>query len=249
MLAEEAGALAKIGSGRIPSQVVAGGVQAVLLRRLGRVPASAHSLLSAAAVLGRELDLVVLRALQTEQSETVETHLAACAAVAVLEVLENRWRFAHDKLRETVLAQLADDERRGWHRRIGETIAAVYAHDLDPHAAALGHHFEQAGEWVRAVGCRLLAGKLAMHSGALLEAVAHLDRAVALPAHARAAPAERAHAIGLLAQAYNSAGRTKGSACGNHLPCSVLRERCFRSIDPSDSSGMGATRPGAGITS
>lgn len=209
MLAEELGTLGKIGSGRIPSRVTAGGVQAVLLRRLRRVPAEARPLLFAAAVFGRELDLIVLRGLQDAQSGPIEAHLATCAAVAVLEVSENRWRFAHDKLRETLLAEASEDERKSWHRRIGETMESVYAADLDPHAAALGYHFDQAGQSGPALRYKLLAGKRAMRSGAVQEAIVHLDRAVDLLARTNAGPAARVNALGLLSQAYNSAGRTK----------------------------------------
>ena len=52
VLAEEAGALNRIGSGRLPSQVMAGGVQAVLLRRLGRVPVAARRRTSSARTAG-----------------------------------------------------------------------------------------------------------------------------------------------------------------------------------------------------
>src|SRR5262249_4041884 len=44
-LAREVGALARIGAGSIPAQVMAGGVQAVLARRLARVPGGARPLL------------------------------------------------------------------------------------------------------------------------------------------------------------------------------------------------------------
>jgi predicted ATPase len=60
-LAEELGGLGKVGSGRIPSKIATGGVQAVLARRLGRVPTEAIPLLCAAAVLGQELDLCCAR--------------------------------------------------------------------------------------------------------------------------------------------------------------------------------------------
>lgn len=211
-LAEEVGALEKIGAGNIPTHVVAGGVQSVLFRRLGRVPTAARSLLAAAAVYGRELDLVVLRALKEDLCGSIEDHLAACAAVAVLEVSDNHWRFAHDKLRETLLAEISRDERRSWHRRIGEAMVSVYAADLDPHAAALGYHFEQAHQWDHALHYRVQAGKRAMQSGAVQEAVTHLELAISLFGRTKVTPVYRAQALGLLSQAYDGAGRPEQAA-------------------------------------
>ena len=72
-------------------------------RRLERVPIDARPLLRLAAVAGRELDLDVLRALDTGET-SLERWLDTCSSAAVLDVQEDRWRFAHDKLRENLLA-------------------------------------------------------------------------------------------------------------------------------------------------
>ena len=85
---------------RLPDRVLAGGVQEVIQRRLGRVPASARPLLQLAAVAGRELDLGVVRGMAPDTD--LDGWLAACAHAAVLEVSGERWRFAHDKLREGI---------------------------------------------------------------------------------------------------------------------------------------------------
>jgi predicted ATPase len=61
VLAEEAGELERIGSMPLPRQVIAGGVQQIVQRRLDRVPARWRLLLNLAAVGGRQLDLSVLR--------------------------------------------------------------------------------------------------------------------------------------------------------------------------------------------
>ena len=177
-LAEEVGALGKIGVGGLPSQVLAGGIQAVLNRRLVRVPDAIRPLLYAAAVLGRELDLAVLRALLGTIGDQIEPHLAACASMAVLEVSENRWRFSHDKLREALLTQLPAAERARWHHQVGDAIEQTYAADLAPHASALAYHFAQACEPARAVPYGLQAGELAMRSGAGREAIVLFERAL-----------------------------------------------------------------------
>lgn len=177
-LAEEVGTLAKIGVGGLPSQVLAGGMQAVLARRLVRVPLAIRPLLYAAAVLGRELDLAVLEALPEVIADQLEAHLTACASLAVLEVSDNRWRFSHDKLREALLTQLSAAERACWHHQVGDAIEQVYAADLAVHAAALAYHFAQAGAPARAVPYGLQAGERAMRSGAGREAMGLFERAL-----------------------------------------------------------------------
>jgi hypothetical protein len=106
-LAEEAGQLDRVGSITVPQKIVAGGMQAVVQRRLKRVPEHARPLLEIAAVAGRELDLKVLGAAAPET--TLDSWLTICADASVLEVQDGRWRFAHDKLRERMLADLHVD--------------------------------------------------------------------------------------------------------------------------------------------
>lgn len=207
-LAEEAGALARIGArGQLPAQVAAGGIQAVLRRRLARVPAPARALLTAAAVFGRELDLRVLAVAVGERSADIEADLAACTASAVLEVKEDTFRFSHDRLRGELLTALPEDERATWHGRIGEAIERVHAEDLDPHAAALAHHYAQAQVPRREAHFRVRAGELAGRGGAVSEAVVHLERARALFDRLGVGPLERARALGLLSRAYHAADR------------------------------------------
>ncbi len=206
-LAEEAGALTRVGEGGLPARVTAGGVQAVLARRLGRVPEGARPLLIAAAVLGRELDRRVLAALPGDLGAHLEADLAACTAASVLEVSEDRFRFSHDKLRAALLEQLAALERAAWHRRAGEAIERAYEGDLGPRSAALAHHFEQAQEPLREARYRVQAGEQAMHGGAVADALRHLERARALSDRVESAPEDRARALGLLSRAYHSAGR------------------------------------------
>lgn len=210
-LAEEVGTLGGIGSGRIPSQVAAGGVQAVLARRLQHIPERTRPFLCAAAVLGRELDLKVLKALPEDVSTQVEKGLADCFGASVLEVIENRWRFTHDKLREAILAELSSDARAGWHHQIGVALEKTYAANLDPQAAALGHHFDRAGKSALALPYFLRAGELATQNGAVSEAINHLERAMELQKEVVVTQRERGHALGLLCRAYYAAGRPEES--------------------------------------
>jgi tetratricopeptide (TPR) repeat protein len=154
-LAEESGRLSDVGRTTLPAQVFTGGVQQIVRRRLARVPEWAQSLLKPAAVAGRELDLKIITSLNT-QSFTVDAFLAVCAEAAVLEVVDNRWRFAHDKLRERLVGDLSDDERRQLNRQVAEAIEAAYPND-ESRAAVLLEHWYTAGDILKATHYAVLA--------------------------------------------------------------------------------------------
>lgn len=173
-LAETTGELSEISRRTLPMRVFAGGMRAVVERRLQRLPAPARALLKLAAVAGRRLDLTLLRAAAPAEAER---WLMPCAEAAVLEVVEQRWQFAHDKIRERLLEEVDPAELRALHARVARAIEAAYT-DLDQFAAALAHHYREAAEPVPAARYDLRAGELALRDGALQTAVTHLQAAL-----------------------------------------------------------------------
>ncbi len=143
-LAEEAGRLDSVDVSRLPEHISTGGIQKIIQRRLHRVPREARPMLRTAAVIGREIDVEVLRAL--EPHESLGRWLATCADVAVLEVQGEQWRFAHDRLREVLLHELAPAQRRKLHRGVATAIEEVYA-EAPEHIAALAHHWGGAADF------------------------------------------------------------------------------------------------------
>jgi tetratricopeptide (TPR) repeat protein len=174
-LAEDAGGLGQVGSAPLPAKVFAGGTHLIVMRRLNHVPPGARPLLQAAAVMGRELDFKLLRRFEPEAD--LDRWLQACGPV--LDVVEERFRFAHDKLREGLLANLSDGDRRALHRRVAEVIEAVYP-DANEWVAALAHHWAAAGDRSKEARYAARAGELALQSSAYREAVAFFERALAL---------------------------------------------------------------------
>jgi len=161
-LAEEAGQLSNIGYMTLPRQVFAGGVQQIVQRRLARIPQEAQALLRLAAVAGRQLDLTLLRAV--DPGIDVDEWLTVCSNAGVLDIMNERWRFAPDKLRDGVLRGLGDAERQTAHQRIAGTLETVYASASDEYAGMIGEHYEQAGAFARAAGWYAKAGKQAKGS-------------------------------------------------------------------------------------
>ncbi len=152
-LAEAAGGLEHVGRMTMPRSILAGGVQKIMQRRLERVPEWGQALLQMAAVAGRQLDLAVLGDLVKADAALLVGHtlgewLRVCADVSVLEVADERWRFAHDKLREHLLAELLEDAAKACHRAVAEALERVYASDAlrKPYLETLLLHWRGAGE-------------------------------------------------------------------------------------------------------
>ena len=177
-LVEVARALAESGRGLeglaaqpLPQRVFAGGVQRMVRRRLSRVPDGAVAALRTAAVTGRAIDLDVLRHVHPEVE--VGTWAAQCTAAAVLEVRGQSYRFAHDKLREQLLADSSPVMLRSLHRRVAEAIESAAG---DERVTALAYHWREAGDADREAEYAFRSGMLALESGACQEAVGHLTR-------------------------------------------------------------------------
>jgi ABC-type oligopeptide transport system substrate-binding subunit len=176
-LAEEAGQLERVGVMTLPMRVFADGVRELVRRRLNRVPEPARPLLQLAAVAGRQLELDVLRALAPEVD--LDAWLTSCADVAVLEVGDEGWRFAHDNLRAGVLDTLPDDARPGLHRRVAETLEGSFTERVEEQAGLLAHHWEQAKEPEKATEYLSHAGDQARLAYAHAEAIDYYRRALA----------------------------------------------------------------------
>jgi hypothetical protein len=175
-LAEEAGRLRSIETMTLPEHIFTGGLQNLVQRRLSRVPNEYRPLLQLAATDGRLLDLNILH--QLHQAIDLEDWLTTCANSAVLEIQEDQWRFAHDKLREILLADLSLMERQELHRQVANAIENGYA-DAHTQAPRLAHHWHEAGDPDKIVYYSELAGNQALSVGANAGAKMFFEQAIA----------------------------------------------------------------------
>lgn len=178
-LAEMTGRLSDIASTSLPQRITSGGVQAVVQRRLNRIPNWAQPILKLAAVAGRQLDLLVMNAVVPKPGlHTLESFLLACAAAAVFDVSQGGWRFAHDKLREQVLSNLTDNERVDLHRQVAQSIETVYPDNL-AYADSLAEHWHNARHAEKALFYALRASDVMVNKNAnYLRARVLLERAL-----------------------------------------------------------------------
>ena len=180
-LAEDAGQLNMVGVVTLPEKVMAGGIQAVIKRRLDRVPPIARHLLNCAAIFGRQLDPQIMDYLWKNGNNILDlnTWFTLCNEAAILEVHNGRWQFAHDKLRESLLNELPIEEKTHLHRLIAETIEAVYP-DSVVYAEALAEHWYMAGDGVKTAKYACIAGEQALLVGNFHVAQTQLGRGLVL---------------------------------------------------------------------
>lgn len=176
-LAEEAGQLSDIGRITLPQNLMAGGIQKMILQRLHRVPQESQSLLQFAALFGRELDLEVLELLKEDQD--IEAWLTVCANSNVIEIHDEVWHFSHRKLQQITLENIPADQRPLLQRRAAEALEQIYA-QVPERAAAIAERWRATGDVAKELPYTVHAGDFALQISAFADAVEHFERALTL---------------------------------------------------------------------
>ena len=161
-IAEEAQRTGASAFDSLSPRLLSGGMLQIVRRRLGRVAPEDLDVLMLAAIAGREVDEAVL-ADASNRPDLLEV-LSRLADIAVLDVDEGIWRFAHTKIREAVLTDCSDSQGREYHARIARAIERT--HGSTPRTfATLAHHWSAAGEADAAVHNLIGAAEQAMFLG------------------------------------------------------------------------------------
>jgi serine/threonine protein kinase len=153
----------------------------VVERRVGGLDPIVRRIMVVAGTIGREFELSLL---QAAASVGEEEAIDAIAELVQRQVLEPTpagpgFRFAHDKLRQIPIGELAHHERQALHRRVAEVLETRQLRESEAELAAVGHHWLEAGVPERAAPHLHKAGDLAMGVHALDRAIAHYQRALA----------------------------------------------------------------------
>ncbi len=156
------------------------GVREVIRARLARLPSHAQSLLTAGAVLGKSFPFEQLcQVTGLHENEGLPALEALLASRLLSEDRkegrypgEERFVFAHDKIRDVVYTEAGSTRRRLFHRRALETLQASAASP-----AELAHHALAAGLAEAAVRLSIAAGDEAMRLFAVRDALAYYEQA------------------------------------------------------------------------
>jgi class 3 adenylate cyclase len=156
------------------------GVRDVVGRRLSRLSDAANDLLTVAAVVGREFDLVsAIAAGGFERDASLDALDAAIATGLVTEVpgAPGHYSFSHALVRQTLLEEISGARRARLHWRVGEALAAGRAAS----ASTVAFHLCEgvlAGDAARAAEAAIAAADAAYRGAAAGEGRDFAGRAI-----------------------------------------------------------------------
>jgi predicted ATPase len=171
------------GAGALAADVPAT-IEDVIAFRVGRLRPRQRQLLSAAAVIGREVPQRVLREVAGLPERALQDALAQLVRAGLLAPLEGGadayYTFKHALVQEVSYARMPPSERRALHARILDTVEALPPGRLSEQVEWLAHHAIRGEAWDRAVRYLMQASLRAAARSAMAEAVEHVTTALEL---------------------------------------------------------------------
>ena len=162
-------------------------VQAVLAARIDRLPPDEKRLLQSAAVIGKDVRLVLLQAIADQSEEEINRGLIRLQAAEFLYETslfpEIEYTFKHALTHEVAYGSLLQERRRGLHVRIVEAIERLYPDRVSEHVELLAHHASRGELWIKAVDYLHQAGKKAAVRSATQETIAYFEQALEFIKH------------------------------------------------------------------
>lgn len=156
-------------------------IQAVIAGRLAQLSEPTRAVARLAATIGREFGIELLAEAGGLSDEQVVVALDELWRRRIIrEQGAGRYDFSHDKLREVAYAQISVPQRRMLHRRIALALELRYAAEADARAAQIAAHYDQAGMAAAALPCYERAIAVARRIFANEDAIALLQRALAV---------------------------------------------------------------------
>jgi tetratricopeptide (TPR) repeat protein len=155
-------------------------VEGILISRIDRLPADEKKLLQTLAVIGKDFQLGVARALSGEPDDELRAMLNN---LQLAEFIYERpamddleYTFKHDLTRQVAYRSLLNERRRVLHDQAGQAIEVLFSGHLDDHLAELAHHFTESANAPKAARYLTLVGKQALERSAFAESQAHLQK-------------------------------------------------------------------------
>jgi class 3 adenylate cyclase/tetratricopeptide (TPR) repeat protein len=167
----------------LPSIQVPATVQAVLAARIDRLPPAEKALLQTAAVIGKDVPVVLLQAIAEQPEDALRRGLGSLQAAEFLYEMslfpDLEYTFKHALTHEVAYGGLLQERRRALHIRILDAIEALYPKRLIEQVERLAHHAFRGEVWEKAVTYLRQAGAKALARSAYREAATCFEQALA----------------------------------------------------------------------
>ena len=189
------------------------GVREVVGKRLSRLSDGCNRMLTLASTMTGGFSWEALKAISDESEAALLDLLDEALAAQLVSERQGdgagSYDFTHALIRQTLYGELSTPRRVLLHRQIGEALEQLYGANLEPHLAALAHHFYQAapgGDIDKAIDYATRAGDRAVDMLAHEEAAAQYELALqALDMKDKPAERQRYDLLMALGQAYTQA--------------------------------------------
>jgi class 3 adenylate cyclase/tetratricopeptide (TPR) repeat protein len=163
-------------------------VRVVIGARLRRLGDDGAKVLGSAAVLGRVFSFELLQQVEQISEDRLLDLTEAAERTGLIKAVDDdtgdeRFIFAHELIRQTLLCELSAPRRRRLHARSAEALEQIYGSALEPQAAAIAHHLIEAGpiaDAKRTFRYLVLAGRWPQQTAAFEEALRHFEQALSL---------------------------------------------------------------------
>src|SRR5262245_34927007 len=148
-------------AGPIEEIVLPETVQAVLASRIDRLADRDKDVLQAAAVIGQDVPVELLRAVVDLPAPELTASLERLSAAELFGPVASpgEHAFRHPLAQEVAYRTQLVDRRRGTHAAIARALLTIHGPAAATHAALLAHHFDEAGEHLEAARWHEHAGR------------------------------------------------------------------------------------------
>jgi class 3 adenylate cyclase/tetratricopeptide (TPR) repeat protein len=162
------------------------GVREAIGRRLSRMSEGCNQMLARASAFTSGFTWEEIVAVSDDsEDELMDCLDEALGAQLLAERDSGRYAFTHAMIRHTLYEEMSSPRRARLHRRVAESLEALYAGEVESHLGELAAHYMASvgGEAEKAIDYAIRAGKRAMEMVAWEEAAQHFQRALeAMPA-------------------------------------------------------------------
>jgi DNA-binding NtrC family response regulator/tetratricopeptide (TPR) repeat protein len=162
-------------------------VEALLAARIDRLPPDDRRVLQSAAVIGTDVSLALLSAIESGSGEALGESVTRLQAAEFLYektgAAEPEYTFKHALTHEVAYGSLPAEQRRALHARIVAAIEARRPHQPGEPPQLIAHHALRGELWDKAVASLREAGERATARSAYREAATAFEQALVALGH------------------------------------------------------------------
>ena len=170
-------------TGPLSSVAIPATLQESLAARLDRLP-KLREVAQLGAVLGREFDYEMLRAIAPMDEPRLQDGLSQLVAAELLYQRgappRAKYSFKHALIQDAAYQSLLKRTREQCHRQVADILESRYPETVETQPELLAHHHTEANSPKTAVEYWLKAGQQAVHRFADREAVGHLEKGLSV---------------------------------------------------------------------